>query len=80
MNLIICAGLWNLIPCEWFDIKLYLWNVSDFEDKFEGELKKSYVQNTKMKSSHWYDSPNTGRCDSMVVGFIATYAVSTYHH
>ena len=40
MNLIICAGLWNLIPCEWFDIKLYLWNVSDFEDKFEGELKR----------------------------------------
>ena len=40
MNLIICAGLWNLIPCEWFDIKLYLWNVSDFEDKFEVELKR----------------------------------------
>lgn len=40
MNLIICAGLGNSIPCEWFDIKLYLWNVSDFEDKFEGELKR----------------------------------------
>ena len=40
MNLIICAGLWNLIPCEWFDIKLYLWKDSDFEDKLEGELKR----------------------------------------